>query len=154
LNVNCRKQYWRQSVQWSKLPVVARAKIWWKLFVRIWRYIVVWYLKLVYDYFLPIPPHTCGGWTSVFSFRRNLSRLRTRLWDETLDALCFLRSFFHVKQLNDAWLSVCLRVHETVLVKTILLISYKLIGLMLSHLLQLQPTGSRYSLASSIYWFT
>ena len=60
------------------------------------------YLQLVYDYLLSIPPTSVEAERASSASGLICSRLRTRLGDETLDALCFLRSYFQKQHLNDA----------------------------------------------------
>jgi hAT family C-terminal dimerisation region len=56
------------------------------------------HLKLVYDYLLSIPPTSVEAERAFSASGVICSRLRTRLGDETLDALCFLRSYFQKQQ--------------------------------------------------------
>lgn len=74
------------------------------------------YLQLVYDYLLSIPPTSVEAERAFSASGLICSRLRTRLGDETLDALCFLRSY----SISSSWMTPeCLFESETVLVKTV-----------------------------------
>jgi len=52
------------------------------------------YLQLAYDYIMSIPPTSVEAERAFSAAGIVCSRLRTRLGDETLDSLCFLRSYF------------------------------------------------------------
>jgi hAT family C-terminal dimerisation region len=52
------------------------------------------YLQLVYDYIMSVPPTSVEAERAFSAAGIICSRLRTRLGDETLDSLCFLRSYF------------------------------------------------------------
>ena len=54
------------------------------------------HLQLVYDYLLSVPPSSVEAERAFSAAGIVCSRLRTRLGDDTLDNLCFLRSFFVV----------------------------------------------------------
>ena len=59
------------------------------------------YLQLAYDYILSIPPTSVEAERAFSASGVICSRLRTRLGDETLDSLCFLRSYFQKQKHDD-----------------------------------------------------
>jgi hypothetical protein len=54
------------------------------------------YLQLAYDYLLSVPPTSVEAERAFSAAGIVCSRLRTRLGDESIDALCFLRSHFGI----------------------------------------------------------
>lgn len=56
------------------------------------------FLELVYDFILKIPPTTVEAERCFSSSGYICSKLRTRLSDKSLDAICFLRSYFKLNK--------------------------------------------------------